>query len=82
MSHSLLCTLGNIWKDLFGDPKCLAVFALKEEKKKPDSVVYSRAFASAVKSARWETTSSLPQGKAVDKDRWRERERDGIKTGS
>lgn len=30
---------------------------------------------SAVKSARWETTSSSPQGKAVDGNRWRGRER-------
>lgn len=30
---------------------------------------------SAVKSARWETTSSSPQGKALDRNRWGEGER-------
>lgn len=36
---------------------------------------------SAVKSARWETTSPSPQGKAVDRNRWRERINRGEKGG-
>lgn len=34
---------------------------------------------SAVKSARWETTSSSPQGKALDRNRWGGRERENEK---